>query len=68
MVSFINNKSKQLVTGSNDSMVYVWNLNQSGNIYKFLGHRVCFFVISKDAITDVQFSPLGNQIASVSKD
>ena len=34
--------SKQLVTGSNDSMVYVWNLNQTGNIYKFLGHRVKF--------------------------
>ena len=48
-------------------MVYVWNLNQSGNIYKYLGHRVIIFFI-QDAITDVQFSPLGNQIASVSKD
>ena len=32
-----------MVTGSNDSMVYVWNLNQTGNIYKYLGHRVKFF-------------------------
>lgn len=65
--NFFESLSKQIVTGSNDSMVYVWNLNQSGNIYKFLGHRVNFYFI-KDAITDVQFSPLGNQIASVSKD
>lgn len=48
-------------------MVYVWNLNQTGNIYKYLGHRVTLFLF-QDAITDVQFSPLGNQIASVSKD
>lgn len=41
-------------------MVFVWNLNQSGNIYKYIGHR--------DAVTDVKFSPLGNQIASASKD
>jgi len=26
-------------------MVYVWNLNQSGNIYKYLGHRVHNFLI-----------------------
>lgn len=48
-------------------MVYVWNLNQTGNIYKYLGHRVILLFI-QDAITDVQFSPLGNQIASASKD
>lgn len=32
--------SKQLATGSNDSMVFVWNLNTTGNIYKYIGHRV----------------------------
>jgi len=37
--------SKQIVTGSNDSMVYVWNLNSAGNIYKYLGHRVNLFTI-----------------------
>lgn len=32
--------SKQMATASNDSMVFVWNLNQTGNIYKYIGHRV----------------------------
>lgn len=32
--------SKQIATGSNDSMVFVWNLNSSGNIFKYIGHRV----------------------------
>ena len=32
--------SKQIATASNDSMVFVWNLNQAGNIYKYIGHRV----------------------------
>jgi len=41
-------------------MVFVWNLNSTGSVYKYIGH--------KDAITDVKFSPLGNQIASASKD
>jgi WD40 repeat protein len=52
--------SKQIVSGSNDSMVFVWNLNTSGSVYKYIGH--------KDAVTDVKFSPMGNQIASASKD
>lgn len=33
-------RSKQIATGSNDSMVFVWNLNSSGNIFKYIGHRV----------------------------
>lgn len=37
--------SKQIATGSNDSMVFVWNLNQSGNIYKYIGHRVIHFLV-----------------------
>lgn len=48
------------MSGSNDSMVFVWNLNSTGNVYKYIGH--------KDAVTDVKFSPIGNQIASASKD
>jgi WD40 repeat protein len=34
--------SKQIATGSNDCMVFVWNLNTTGNIYKYIGHRVCY--------------------------
>lgn len=41
-------------------MVFVWNLNNTGNVFKYIGH--------KDAVTDVKFSPVGNQIASCSKD
>jgi centriolar protein POC1 len=41
-------------------MVFIWNLNPSGSVYKYIGH--------KDAITDVKFSPTGAQIASASKD
>jgi len=57
MVFFNVNKSKQLATGSNDSMVYVWNLNQSGNIYKFLGHRVWFFFIKRMQLQMYNFHP-----------
>mgnify|MGYP003464175337 CR=1 FL=1 len=54
------NHRKQIVSGSNDSMVFVWNLNPTGSVYKYIGH--------KDAVTDVKFSPIGNQIVSASKD
>lgn len=59
--------SKQIATGSNDSMVFVSNLNSTGNVYKYIGHRVWTLII-QDAVTDVKFSPLGNQLASASKD
>lgn len=29
-----------MVTGSNDTIVCVWNLDTKGRVYKFLGHRV----------------------------
>ena len=32
--------SQQIASCSNDCMVFVWNLNTSGNIYKYIGHRV----------------------------
>lgn len=48
-------------------MVFVSNLNSTGNVYKYIGHRV-LLIFTKDAVTDVKFSPLGNQLASASKD
>lgn len=42
--------SKQIATASNDSMVFVWNLNQSGNIYKYIGHRVSIFLFRTQSL------------------
>ena len=47
---------KQLVSGSLDSCVMVWNFKPQLRAYRFAGHKA--------AVYSVAFSPLGNLIAS----
>eukprot|EP01035_Chromulina_nebulosa_P016956 gene16956-22448_t len=51
---------KQLVSGSGDNCVMLWNFRPQLRAFRLLGH--------KGVITDVQFSPQGEWIASASKD
>lgn len=39
-ISCIQIISKQIVSGSNDTIICVWNLDSKGRVFKFLGHRV----------------------------
>ncbi|KAJ8381851.1 hypothetical protein SKAU_G00026290 [Synaphobranchus kaupii] len=52
--------NNQLVTGSVDANLMIWNLNPKAKALRFVGHR--------DAITSVQFSPCGDLVVSASND
>jgi len=58
-VSF-NPNMKQIASGSQDSVVTVWNFKPQQRPFKFVGH--------KGPVYDVDFSPNGQVIASASKD
>jgi centriolar protein POC1 len=51
---------KQVISGSEDGNVIVWNFKPQMRPYKFIGH--------KGAILDLAISPNGNTIASASND
>ena len=53
-------ETTQLVSGSLDKTIILWNLKESVRAYRFLGHR--------DAINDVTFAPSGEVIATASRD
>ena len=55
-----NPNMKQLVSGSADSTVMVWNFKLQLRAYRFVGHKA--------AVTSVAVAPSGNLIASGSKD
>ena len=51
---------KQVISGSDDGNLILWNFKPQMRPYKFIGH--------KGAINEIAISPLGNLIASASKD
>jgi centriolar protein POC1 len=55
-----NPNLKQVVSGSVDGTVMVWNFKSTMRPYRFVGH--------KEAVYDVKVSPTGNIIASCSAD
>jgi centriolar protein POC1 len=55
-----NPNLKQVVSGSNDGTVMVWNFKSTMRPFRFVGH--------KGPVYDVKVSPAGNMIASCSAD
>ncbi|KAL0278896.1 UNVERIFIED_CONTAM: hypothetical protein PYX00_000577 [Menopon gallinae] len=53
-------QTKQLVSGSHDHCLMVWNLKDKMRAFKFIGHS--------DVVSDVCFSPVGQLLASSSFD
>lgn len=51
---------KQVISGSEDGNVILWNFKPQMRPYKFIGH--------KGAINEIAMTPSGNLIASASKD
>jgi centriolar protein POC1 len=54
------NNRKQVLSGSEDGNVIVWNFKPQMRPYKFIGH--------KGAVHDIAISPNGGLIASASND
>lgn len=68
---------KQIASGSGDNCIMLWNFKPQLRAFRFVGHKVCGALISKccfisfcfkSVVTDVQFSPGGDVLASASKD
>ena len=55
-----NPNMKQVVSGSKDASIMLWNSKPQLRAFRFVGH--------KDAVTDLAFAPGGGLFASASKD
>lgn len=49
-----------IATASWDTFLMLWNCKPQARAFRYVGH--------KDVVTSVQFSPLGNLLASASRD
>jgi WD40 repeat protein len=66
---------RQLASGSADNTIMLWNFKPQLRAFRFVGHQVFRDLVtvphsslSQSIVTDVQFSPGGDVLASASKD